>query len=383
MKKEVLMLRGLLKCSLGEPQINKDFSVEFLSYDEWKKLSDIVIKHKIAGIVYEKLSKIDSVPENILGKIKSEAIKTANADFRLLFLSRDILGLLDEYRIPAVLLKGMGTAALYSSPLCRKSGDIDILIPDASRIDDAVSLLEANGFVLAEKQLALHHAVMTYEDIIDVELHSMLAEPFDNDRVNRIIRKQQRSLLEQNGSRVRLSSDDKDIIRREVLGVELRVLGDAFHAYELLLHMLQHYLRSGFGLRLLCDWVVFWNRKIPGEVYKEYLNLVRESHIKGFSDMITLVCYRHLGLDRKAAGRLKPGESKLTRSEIDSYFSDFINSTEFGKVSKDRMVALRGNGIFDYVREFHHQMKLRFPRGSRNVLLWPVLWLLTLAAAVV
>ena len=219
---------------------------------------------------------------------------------------------------------------------------------------------------------------MTYEDIIDVELHSMLAEPFDNDRINKIIGKQQRRLLELNGSRVCLSSDESDIITKDVLGVDLRVLGDAFHAYELLLHMLQHYLRSGFGLRLLCDWVVFWNRNLPDEVYKDYLNLVRESHIKGFSDMITLVCYKHLGLRRRAARRLRPGESKLTRSEVDSYFMDFIKAAEFGKVSKDRMVALRGNGILDYVREFHHQMKLRFPRGSRNVLLWPVLWLLTL-----
>ena len=95
--------------------------------------------------------------------------------------------------------------------------------------------------------------------------------------------------------------------------------------------------------------------------------------------MITLVCYKHLGLNGNSAKKLNPGESKLTRSEVDSYFMDFIGSAEFGKVSRDRMVALRGNGIDDYIREFHHQMKLRFPKESRIPLLWPILWILTLA----
>ena len=39
-----------------------------------------------------------------------------------------------------------------------------------------------------------------------------------------------------------LSSDEDFVINRNVLGVELITLGDAFHAYELLLHMLQHFL---------------------------------------------------------------------------------------------------------------------------------------------
>ena len=54
-----------------------------------------------------------------------------------------------------------------------------------------------------------------------------------------------------------------------------------------------------------------------------------------------------------------------------------MEAEEFGK-SKGRMVALSGNGLFDYVREFHHQMHLNFPKAGKVFLFWPVLWTITL-----
>ena len=149
-----------------------------------------------------------------------------------------------------------------------------------------------------------------------------------------------------------------------------------YMAYELLLHMLQHYLRSGFGIRLLCDWVVLWNSPECVSAAGEYLSLVDECGIKGFSDMITSVCVRYLGLDERALNLLKVNTS-FSDEELDIFYSEFSNAGEFGKTSKDRMVSLRGNSLFDYFREFHHQMKLNFPKASRIFLIWPILWIVT------
>jgi hypothetical protein len=41
------------------------------------------------------------------------------------------------------------------------------------------------------------------------------------------------------------------------------------------------------------------------------------------------------------------------------------------------MVSLRGNTPIDYFREFHHQMKLNFPKVSKIFLIWPILWIVT------
>jgi hypothetical protein len=42
------------------------------------------------------------------------------------------------------------------------------------------------------------------------------------------------------------------------------------------------------------------------------------------------------------------------------------------------MVMLRGRGLTAYVREFHHQTQLNYPKACGIFLCWPVLWLLTL-----
>lgn len=375
MNRTELVLRDMLRCSLSRSKVNSNIdSPGDLSDKEWMDLAGVAGAQKVSALLYDTASCMEHIPEKIVTGFRNDAIRTAASDFRLLFLSRDILDVLRKNGIPSLLLKGMGTAFFYPSPLMRKSGDVDILIPDAEKLTGAIRVLEEHGLKVKETQLALHHVVMSFEDTIDVELHSLLAEPFDDDRINRILLKQQRRLMSENNA-----GDEDVVVIRNVLGVDLNILGDAFHAYELLLHMLQHYLRSGFGIRLLCDWVVFWNREIPEHTVRKYLKLVKESGIKGFSDMITLVCYRHLGLCRKSVKLLTAGDRRYTRSETDAYWEDFLRSGEFGKVSKDRMVALRGSGILDYAREFHHQMKLNYPEACRTVPLWPVLWSLTFA----
>ena len=42
------------------------------------------------------------------------------------------------------------------------------------------------------------------------------------------------------------------------------------------------------------------------------------------------------------------------------------------------MVVLRDRGLRGYIREFHHQMRLNFPRAGKCFLLFPALWLATL-----
>lgn len=38
------------------------------------------------------------------------------------------------------------------------------------------------------------------------------------------------------------------------------------------------------------------------------------------------------------------------------------------------MVSLRGASPLEYIRELHHQICLRYPRGSRWVVCWPALY---------
>lgn len=363
MRREEELLLNLLRQELGG--VDKSISGEELSGVDWGEFLAIAEAHSVLSLIYGAFERMSEenvlVPERVWKRVQTVARQTVKQSYRLLFLSKYLITALEEARIPVVLLKGPATASFYPVPELRKAGDVDLLLLEEDRLSECCELLEAKGLRVMERQPALHHVVLQSDDGVEIELHTMLAEPFDNSRMNQYIGK--------------LAAECKEhICTADMMGIPLPMLDDACHAYELLLHMLQHFLRSGFGLKLLCDWVAFWNQEENRRDAEKYLLMVKESGIKGFSDMVSLVCFRYLGLSEEAK------ECLFVTGEYDgaAFMEEILSAEEFGKSASERMVALRGNGIADYVREFHHQMHLNFPRCGRCFLLWPFLWTATL-----
>ena len=192
-----------------------------------------------------------------------------------------------------------------------------------------------------------------------MEVHTRLVELFTGDAANKKMDEQ-------------FAEIPKHLQRKEIMGVNFPVLQEGFQAYHLLLHMLVHYMHSGFGLRLLCDWVAFWNREIEANEKAEYIRLVSESGLQKFSDMITSVCVHFLGLENPEFGE------SIARDEAEDFLKDILEAEEFGTSDSERLVVLNGTGIWAYVKEFHHQMKMNYPKAGKVWVLWPVLWICTL-----
>ncbi|MCQ2539977.1 MAG: nucleotidyltransferase family protein, partial [Acetatifactor sp.] len=326
---------------------------------DWEKLDKLATNHAVLPFMADMFAELP-MPRYLKLRAERVAMTAAKQNYRFLMMDKYLTGILAEQGVEVVILKGVSTGSLYPVQELRKTGDVDLLLCDKGQIEKACEVLKAAGFEMTEYQPSLHHVVFESEEGFDIELHSMLAEPFDNNYMNQYMD-------------TCLGTCKDNILRKEILGVELPVLADAYHAFELLLHMLQHYLRKGFGLKLLCDWVVFWNRDTSEEEKEKYLRLVKESGTKGFSDMVTLACCRYLGLSEQ-----KTEWMELTQGNTELFMREILEAEEFGKSSKDRMVALRGNSLFDYIREFHHQMCLNWPKANKIVILWPFLWVHTL-----
>ncbi len=354
--KEEECLFNLLKAEMAD--------VKFCEYPadiNWEELTSIANKHGVLSLLYASLAENERVPVNVRRQVEAHARRTVQQSYHLLFLCKYLVGEFEREKIPTVLLKGVSVANLYPVPELRKSGDVDLMLLNPQSLSAACKVLEKADCILMEKQSALHHVVYQTTDGIEIELHTMLAEPFDNNKINRYIQ----ALPEKCSQNVKWT---------DIMGAKLPILHKAFQGYELLLHMLQHFLRSGFGLKLLCDWVVFWGGEVEKEEQEKYLQLVNESGIKGFSDLVTLTCCKYLGLEIQKIKWMEP----RTQCDMEEFLLEILEAEEFGKSSKDRMVVLRGNGIQDYFREFHHQMLLNFPKAGKCPLCWPVLWMITL-----
>ena len=350
------ILMEMLVSALGGMQWNG----EGVSQAAAEQVYELADRHAVLSVVAEKFF-IYPLLEN---RAREVCRRTSLRSYHLLFLTKYVVGTLRERGIETVVLKGVSTAFYYREPELRKSGDVDLQLLDPSRIHEAERTLKQKGFHTNPQQDANHHLSMFSPDGIEVELHIMLAEPFDNAEVNQYLER----LVQELGQHTQ---------DREIMGVCLPVLSDGVQAYHLLIHMLQHFLRAGFGLKLLCDWAVFWNRHVDEEECALYRRLTADTGLENFSRMVTSVCVDHLGLRIREDSR--PCDELFSEADEESFWKDILEAEEFGRGDAKRMVVLRGSGLKGYLREFHHQMHLNFPRAGKCFPLFPALWLVTLA----
>lgn len=363
LKTEEQQLLELLKIAL---QGNKDgIPAEIGAIREglnWYRLADIARKHSVWSLLYDIVIDAPSLPGELGLDIEKTSRQTVLQSYRLLFLTKYVISLLRAHKIPAVVLKGVSAAAAYPVPELRKSGDVDVLVLcGKKRQQEADKLMRKAGMVPAAVQYTNYHVVYKSPDGIEIEIHYEMTRKLQDRRFNEAVVKSMK-----NAAKYR--------IRREIMGVALPVFNHPYQAYELLLHMMQHFLFAGFGLRLLCDWVVLWNREEWTEEEKAlFWRLTGDCGIRNFVQQITAVCVTYLGLDADEISFMD-----LSRTNPRQFLEEIFSAEEFGDSAYERMVMMRGSGLTAYVREFHYQMQINYPKAGKIFLLWPGLWTLTL-----
>ncbi len=355
--REEQYLLDLLKVALHEKVFEEIQRVDDI---DTKVLVSIGKKHAVLPFLFDVLQENDLF-ENDWEFVERDTVQTVAQSYRLLILTKYLVSLLKENGIQGIVLKGVSTGSLYPVPEYRKSGDVDLLVPQDTNMQQLIDILKKVGFTKKEEQHALHHIeFMSVEGMI-IEVHTALTEDLAYKKINDAMKK-------------RVSDCFLSKQQECIMGVELPVLSRVYHGYELLLHMVQHFFYSGFGLKLLCDWVVLWNQEWSVEEKGALKELAEESGTKRFAEIITEVCAEFLGLDKSRFAWEYIGDD-IPSGE---FLKEIFEAEDFGKSNKKRMVMLSGTGLWAYIKEFHHQMHLNFPKAGRCFLLWPVLWVITL-----
>lgn len=360
------LLSKLAKVLTKEYRGQTEIEIQVTESLDWDKILILAKQHAVLSLLdplLEEEKECEIMPENIKYCIRQEARQIVQQNYHLLFLSRNIIEELEKEGISTALLKGASVAAFYPVPELRKSGDVDLFLFSREMVSQAEEVLFRLGILPHTGHSVNHHKAYITEENIEIEMHTLLAEPFDDAGVNEKM--------------VQIQNKMQEFVQpKALMGISLPVLTEGVQAYHLLLHMLQHFLRAGFGLKLLCDWVVFWNQQNSEKEVATYLELVEESGLTYFSDMITAIGEMYLGLLPDKAKRIR--RHFVEKEDMKDFLEEILRSLEFGGVDVSRMVALRGTSILDLWREFHHQMHLNFPRAGKCVLFWPALWSITL-----
>ena len=147
-----------------------------LSEEECASLLRIARRQSIMSIVYRGLKQM-GVSQSVLKDYDQFRLRTEYQSVQHDDALKRICAVLDEEKIPYVLLKGAVLRHLYPDPVLRSSCDIDVLVHEED-IDKAVAVLEEKtDFKKAKK---LYHDISMVSSRVHLELHFNIKEDMDN-----------------------------------------------------------------------------------------------------------------------------------------------------------------------------------------------------------
>ena len=228
---------------------------------------------------------------------------------QLLYEQAHVISLLETNGVRFALLKGSTCAANYPDPSLRAMGDVDILVsPDEQR--SVVALLQADGYseVLEED----HHCHLTVcKNRVSVEVHREPNGLFVN---------------EDDALRTRIDAFFSDVLDQVQMENGYPALSDRHQAVVLIMHKLEHFLAGGLGLRQLCDWAMFVQKRMTPALWAELEPLLESFGLLTFTLMVTRACVDHLGLPVECAPWAVTADKELS----DKVMEHIVKSGNFG-----------------------------------------------------
>ena len=347
---------------LGQSLKNTDGHCEIpkLSAEEWERIYRLAERHEVSALMGDIFNCVNLSPKT-QANLQIKTAKTVHKGIILQSLNTRLTELFEKEGITAVTLKGYAVSRFYPVPEFRKTTDIDFFFFCENDARKAEKILLNNGFKFSKEWHANHHSILISDKNETVELHTDWADDFKDKHLNKALK------IKQNQSANHIVPIDCD-------GTKLYIYDTEYQALYLIIHMLGHFVMGGFGLRNLCDWVVLWENCDDINAKNVFLKIAHDSGIVEFSKAVTSVCTEYLGLSIE-----KSPFDKFTSKELsDEFLRDVLDAGEFGRSESARMVGMDGNSPLAYIREFHHQMHINFPKAGKVVLIWPALWIATL-----
>lgn len=280
--------------------------------------------------------------------------------------TRHTVSLLRDNGIECIVLKGISLASCYPVPEYRKLGDLDLYISRKSDVTKAKKLLESNGYI-EEDELSDHH--LTYHYTFPktgrrflLELHYRVVGMYQYDRANQIVDQV-------------YSSENLIPVTQAINGTLYSVLPPTEYVFYMIHHMLKHYLYSGFGIRLLCDFTFYLEAHTDEIDFQKIHSWCRESRISHLYEIIIETCRIYLGLPQS----IDP-EIHYAAQDCEEFITRILKNGDMGTDTSKELVGTTSYqkiNLLTYFKEGHVQMKIRFPKASHYHILLPFLWIAT------
>ena len=267
----------LLRVSLGSGETPPE-----LTREQWVSLLELAQAHKLLPMIFEaglpQLTRsAPALAATVKRQVRDQVILQTLRTGEFLELYRA----LEEAGATPLVVKGIVCRGLYPKPDHRPSADEDVLIPP-EQLSLCRRVMEQAGMATTESDPdAYEYPYRRAGSPLYIELHRHLFSPGSEacGDLNRYFRDACSTAVE-----------------LEVQGQRLRTLKPTDHMTYLILHAFKHFLHSGFGIRQICDMLLF-ARAYRSEIdWSHVRKCCRSVRSERFAAAVFAIGRKHLGL---------------------------------------------------------------------------------------
>lgn len=320
MKIETLFLSILKDALHGEA--TEDF--QSLSMEEWEKLFQIAQKQSVAPMIYQQIfpmSAFRQADPGFQNFWKMNTLQEAGNQARCSALFLMLYDKMWQNGFTPLVVKGIVCRDLYPNPDLRISGDEDLLIPreQFARMDE---FLLKEGFVRENLDEGKEYQEVGYHHLgngLYLEMHMDL-------------------FAKESGAYGHLNDLFTEAFDTSVIvniqGTDVHTLNPQLHFLYLLCHSLKHFLHSGFGVRQVCDMLLFAQHYASDIHWTKLIKLLRENQMYDFSMNLMNIGVEHFGFTWDDIAVPKPDDVEFDSLPL---LNDMLDGGIYGKSDADRV----------------------------------------------
>ena len=364
-----------MRASLENKKVEWETALET---EQWLALFQMAEKHNVLPLIYDAVYNCPAARKTegeFFAPIKRRTLQMVMMQTQK---TNEFLRLYEKLRAAGVrpcVVKGIICRNIYPNPDYRLSSDEDILIP-AEQFPLCHETMLAYGMALSDPEMDIAAA---YEvpygrpgSPIYIELHKSLFPP-DSEAYGDL-------------NRFFVGITER-LTEVRIQGTPVYTMSPDDHLFYLICHAFKHFLHSGFGLRQVCDIVLYANAYGDQIDWSRVLENCREIHAEFFVAALFKIGEKYLCFDADKAcyppvwRELDVDESAMLSDLLDSGVYGDANMSRkhssnitLNAVSAQKQGKKAGNHVLKTVFPPAKALEGRFPYLKEHPYLLPVAW---------
>ncbi|GIM27388.1 hypothetical protein CPJCM30710_00540 [Clostridium polyendosporum] len=335
----------------------------------WREVYEEAKAHEVYALIYplfKKMSKTCNIDSILLTEWSKDTIINSIVQTQHINQMKNVFKAFEEDGVPVIALKGLILRDLYPRPEFRTMSDADILVKEEF-VEAAETVLLQLGY--KKDSSIAYECCFIHENNLSIDLHWSLS----------------------NHEHLRNVAPFEDTVWNNLReldfhGVKVQALSLEYELMHLFIHIASHMIKSGFGVRQLCDIVVFIESERTAIDWDLLFDLSESCRLNKLISVILTLCDTLLDLNVPATYKTNYFDSaeyiKILTNEV--FESGVYGKRDETRVTSTRILShsLQSNDdfnkfklIFRYVFPSSDKLDKRYSYASKYTFLIVFAWL--------